>query len=237
MLNLDETVTINSSYNITRDLYLQMFGYGFPAAVVVSFVRAQVPEIDLLQLIPGYYLLLIFSFFAILVTGSDLLLRIAPEIDGKKSWGTKTYTKMQSTLSLKYILTFASLAVIFVFNIIFPLSLDSFNSFDGETLENTWSYYDVNTLETALLFILISTSQFPVFGMLKLTTEKDLIILPEYWKIVSIIAFVLSGILTPTVDGYTQLNFAFSGIFLYFFLIFLIQKRLTIKLNGISTLG
>jgi len=237
MLNLDETVTINSSYNITRDLYLQCFGYGFPAAVVINFVRAQVPEIDLLQLIPGYYLLLLFSFFVILVIGSDLFLSIAPEIDAKKAWGTKTYTKMQSILSLKYILTFAVLAVILVFNIIFPLSLDSFNTFDGDTLENTWSYNDVNTLETALLFILISTSQFPIFGMLKLTTEKDFLILPDYWKIVSVIAFILSGIVTPTVDGYTQFNFAFSGISLYFLLFFLVQKRLIIKFIGISTLG
>lgn len=237
MLNLDETVTINSSYNVTRDLYLQAFGYGFPAAVVVDFIRAQVPEINLLQLIPGYYLLLLFSFFVILVVGSDLLLRITPEIDAKKAWGTKTSTKMQSIISFKYILMFSILATILVFNIIFPLSLDSFSTFDGDTLENTWSYYDVNKLETALLCILISTGQFPVFGMLKLTTEKDFIILPEYWKTVSLIAFILSGIVTPTVDGVTQLNFAFSGISLYFLLIFLIHKRLSIKLNGISTLS
>jgi Sec-independent protein secretion pathway component TatC len=66
------------------------------------------------------------------------------------------------------------------------------------------------------------------------STEKDSQILPEYWKILSLVIFLLSGFLTPTIDGYTQLSFSFSAISLYFILINLTQKRVTIRFNGLN---
>ena len=63
MLNLDETLITTSSYIKQRDLFkefcLFIWCYYF-----VDILRAQVAEVNLLQLIPGFYLILLFiSFF------------------------------------------------------------------------------------------------------------------------------------------------------------------------------
>ena len=65
-----------------------------------------------------------------------------------------------------------------------------------------------------------------------LTSEIVINSLPEYWKIISFIIFAISGLLTPTIDGYTQLSFAFSSFTLFFLVISILEKRLNLKLTG-----
>jgi inosine triphosphate pyrophosphatase len=50
----------------------------------VEILRSQVPEIDLLQLIPGFYLILLFSSYFILISFSDSLSRFPLELDNAK---------------------------------------------------------------------------------------------------------------------------------------------------------
>jgi len=57
MLNLDETLEITSSYVVQRDLYLKGLVYSFGVIVFIDIVRGQVAEINLLQLMPGFYLI------------------------------------------------------------------------------------------------------------------------------------------------------------------------------------
>jgi len=119
-------------------------------------------------------------------------------------------------------------------NSVIPLSLDSFNSYGEKTLENIWSFDEVLSLEIILLIILITLSQFPLLVVTYVSTEKDSQILPEYWKSLSFVIFLISGFLTPTIDGYTQLSFSFCAISLYFILINLIQKRVNLRFNGLN---
>ena len=56
MLNLDETFEINNTYVVQRDLYLRGFLYSFGVIVFIELVRAQVTEVDLLQLVPGFFI-------------------------------------------------------------------------------------------------------------------------------------------------------------------------------------
>jgi len=112
------------------------------------------------------------------------------------------------------------------------LSLDSFNSYGEKTLENLWSIDEVLNLETILFTTLLSISQFPVVLLAGLTSEIVINSLPEYWKIISFIIFAVSGLLTPTIDGYTQLSFAFSAFALFFLIISILEKRLNLKLTG-----
>ena len=49
--------------------------------------------------------------------------------------------------------------------------------------------------------------------LVSLNNEKDVIVFPEFWKSLSFIVFIAAGILTPTIDGYTQLSFAGSTAF------------------------
>ena len=65
MLNLDETFEINNSYIIQRDLYLRGFLYSSGVIIFIELVRAQVAEVDLLQLIPGFYLIVLFISFLV----------------------------------------------------------------------------------------------------------------------------------------------------------------------------
>ena len=90
---------------------------------------------------------------------------------------------------------------------------------------------EVLTLEIILLVLLLLLSQFPVFIISYLTSEIRIISLPEYWKLISFLIFLASGLVTPTIDGYTQLSFAISALSLYLLVINLLQKRIKLKIN------
>lgn len=237
MLNLEETLLTNTYYVIQRDLYLKAFLYSFGVFTFIEIVRSQIAEIDLLQLIPGFYLILIFVSFTLLVIFSDLLFRIPVENDNNKSLGTKTVNKIQAGILMKFSLFLFVSCLLISLNTIIPLSLDSFNSYGEKTLENIWSFDEVINIETILLIILLSVSQLPIFALASLSTDKDINILPEFWKIISIFIFIVAGFLTPTIDGYTQLSFSFSTISLYIIIINLILKRVNIKYNSLNTLS
>lgn len=236
MLNLEETLITNSYYVIQRDLYLKAFLYSFGVNIFIDIVRSQVAEIDLLQLIPGFYLILVFVSFSLLVIFSDLIFRIPVENDNNKSLGTKTVNKIEAGILMKFSLFLFVGSLFIALNTVIPLSLDSFNSYGEKTLENIWSFDEVINIETILLVILLSVSQLPIFALGSLSTDKDINVLPEFWKIVSIFIFVIAGFLTPTIDGYTQLSFSFSAISLYIVVINLILKRVNIKYNSLNNL-
>jgi len=237
MLNLDETVEINNSYLIQRDLYLKGFLYSIGVIVFIELVRGQVAEVNLLQLIPGFYLILLFIAFIVLLYFSDLFIRIPLESDIKKSGGTKTTTRLTRSVNnrMAYFLFYFSL--ITTLNSVVPLSLDSFNSYGEKTLENIWSFDEVLTLEIILLIILLSLCQLPIIILGGFSSEKERDTLPEYWKSLSFFVFIASGLLTPTIDGYTQLSFAASALSLYLITIAIFTKRVDIKFNTLKSLS
>jgi hypothetical protein len=237
MLNLDETFELNNSYVMQRDLYLKGFLYSFGVVIFIDLVRGQVAEVNLLQLIPGFYLILLFLSFCVLLYFSDLLIRVPIESDNDKIFGTKTIERAENGISLKlgYVLFYCCLGI--SLNSVIPLSLDSFNSYGENTLENIWSFDEVITLEIILLTILLSLCQIPILFIVSLNNEKEINVLPEYWKTLSFIIFIASGILTPTIDGYTQLSFAFSALSLYLIIIIILTKRLDLKFNTVKSLS
>lgn len=237
MLNLDETLEINSSYVVQRDLYLKGLVYSVGVVVFVEIVRGQVAEINLLQLIPGFYLLLLFVSFICLMVFSDLFFRVPFETDNTKAYGTKTLNQLEKGIAMKFSFFLFTTGLLIILNTVIPLSLDSFNSYGERTLENIWSFDEVITLEIILLVLLILLSQTPLIFISYFTTEKDINILPEFWKTISLLIFVGAGFLTPTIDGYTQLSFAASALSLYLIIISIIEKRVMIKYNGTLVLG
>ena len=234
MLNLDETLYLTDSYTKQKDFYLKSFLYSFGVLIFVDILRSQVSEVNLLQLIPGFYLILLFFSFLFLVINSDFISGFSKDLDNKKEFGTKTLNKIDLFVLNRFSFFFLSIILLFVLNSVIPLSLDSFNSYGEKTLENIWSFDEVLSLEIILLIILITLSQVPILIVTYVSTEKDSQILPEYWKSLSLVIFLVSGFLTPTIDGYTQLSFSFSAISLYFILINLIQKRVNVRFNGLN---
>jgi hypothetical protein len=237
MLNLDETVDINNSYVVQRDLYLRGFLYSFGVVVFIDLVRGQISEVNLLQLIPGFYLILLFISFIFLIYFSDLVTRIPNELDNNRSLGTKTLEKLDGTILINFSFFLFYFCLLIVLNSVIPLSLDSFNTYGEKTLENIWSFDEVITLEIILLTILLILFQLPLLILFGLSNEKEKNILPEFWKPLSFIIFIVSGLLTPTIDGYTQVSFAFSALSLYLMIILILSKRIDLKFNTIQSIA
>jgi len=229
MLNLDETLVTLSNYNSQKDIILRGIGYCVGASIFLETVRSQIPETNILQLVPGLYLFLLLLSFLFLVSFSDLFTYLSLKGESKRESGTKTVNKMKFHLLMKTKFFLFSIIVLTLLQTVIPLSLDSFTSYSDITIENIWSFNEVINLEIILLSILTVLSQLPIIAISNFTTEKDTIYFPGIWKVGSFFIFVASGVLTPTIDGYTQISFAFSAIFLYLFVLTIIQKRITVK--------
>jgi hypothetical protein len=165
------------------------------------------------------------------------LLTISHEVDIRKAGGSKTLNKIEVILLVKFGFVILFTGLLIAFNTLVPLSFDSFDSYGETTLEDVWSFDEIISLETILIFFLVALAQIPVIAVIEFDAEKDAILLPEFWKPLSLFSFVLSGLITPTIDGYTQLSFAGSAIALYVIVITIIQKRVDLKFLETSSLG
>lgn len=237
MLNLDETIIIQSEYLVQKDLYLKAFSYAFGVTVFLDILRSQVPEVNLLQIIPGFYILLVFSSLFCLLVFSDFIFRIPIELDAKKEQGTKTINRIQLITLLKVTFSFLFSTLFIVLNTIIPLSLDSFDSYGENALESLWSFEEVISLESILLFLLLFLSQFPIIITSFLTTEIDISLLQEFWRIIVFVSVIVSGVITPTLDINTQLSFVFFTSIFYLFIINIIEKRVNIKFIGLNSIN
>jgi hypothetical protein len=237
MLNLEETLEISLKYSKQRDFIFRVVFYSIGVFFLVEYLRAQVPEINLIQLIPGFYLILVFCSLVLIVSLSDSFFRIPFQLDIKKDMGTKTIAKMELTVIVKFgILLITSLFCVLI-SVILPLSLDSFENYENNNLDNLWSFDEVIGVEIILAYVVLALSQFPNLAMFNLSTERDISSLPDFWRDFSFLTFVISGVITPTIDGYTQLSFAFSGISLYLVILLNTTKRLNQKFSGSMSLN
>jgi Sec-independent protein secretion pathway component TatC len=237
MFNIDENRSSIIFYYTPNDWYIKVVLYLLGAVVGLEIFRQQIPEIILLQLVPGFYLLLVLLVFIFFFIVLNFIEKGFRKIDRKKTWGTKTSKKLKFFSLGIFLLVLAISSFLLVFDNLLPLSLESFNNFGERTIENTWSFQEILNLELTLIFILLLISQFPLFSGFIYNTETNMKILPKYWKILSVISFIGSGIITPTIDGYTQFCFAISAISLYFIILFFNFQRIFIKFNGILSFG
>jgi hypothetical protein len=237
MLNLEETLSDTYTYNIQKDLYLKGILYVLGAIVFLELVRSQVTEVNLFQLVPGYYLFLVLVSFVLLIITSNLSFSIPFKLDNNSGFGTKTIGKIdsQTRFSQSFLLFvgFFGLAL----NLIIPIGFDTFDSYDEKTLSSLWSFEEVLGLESVLFTTLLFLSQIPLVILTQLGLERDLNQLPEYWKDLSFFIVVAAGFITPTIDGYTQIALSLAAISLYVILIAIVEKRLAIKFNSTSSLN
>lgn len=236
MFNLEKTLNINNIYNRQRDLYLKILFFSFPLFLFLEILRNQISEINLLQLVPGFYILLLLTSFLFLIFFSDFIFQISIQRDDNKEIGTKTREKIIGIITTRLQFFFITILLSFFITTIIPSSLESFNSYGEQTLENLWSFDEVLNLESVLFLLLIIISQIPVFFLSTFNTEISIRNLPGIWKALTLGVSILSGILTPTIDAYTQVTFAFATLFLYSLIIFICEKRLQIKNNFSSGL-
>lgn len=232
MLNIEEAVEVYESYIKQNNYILRCVFYSIIVFIFIDIIRQQVSEINLLQLIPGLYLILLFTAFIALVISSNFLTKIPYNVDSKNISGTKTFGRFRVRIIVKIrTILLMALALLTLCSVL-PLSLDSFNSYVEGELENLWSFDEVLNLEILLLIFLIILSQTPIYGFSSFNTEKILDILPQFWKNLSLTIFLTAAFITPTIDGYTQFIFASSAISLYFFIITTIKQRSVSDLQG-----
>ena len=237
MLNLDESLEVSRTYNTQRDLIFKSVLYSLSVFVILDIIREQLPEINLLQLIPGYYFLLLFLTFIFLVFLNDFFLKIPFDSENKKSFGTKTVTKLLISILIKSSVVFLFLTILASLTTVIPIGLDSFNSYGEKTLENIWSIDEVINLEITLIVVLIFISQLPTITISIIDELNGIRFLKKYWRAISLFSFIISGILTPTVDGYTQLSFSAFALIFYLVMIVISVKRTIISDLGNTNLG
>ena len=136
MLNLDNTIKIISNYNIQTDLLLKIISYLGGIVVFLEIIRSQVTEINLLQLVPGFYFFLLFISLFFLVIFSTIYTQLSLKGDFQKKRGTKTSNRMQISVVIKTRFFLFSLIIGILLNTVIPLSLDSFNNYGEKTIEN-----------------------------------------------------------------------------------------------------
>lgn len=237
MFSTDEAYELHPFYLSQQNLYTKLFSYILGALILINLVRSQISEVNLVQLIPGFYLLLLLLAFLFLIYFSYYFFRIPYLIDTKSLNGTKVRTKQSVKIAMKSGLFLFLIQLSVSLNSVVPISLECFNSYGEKTLENQWSLLEVVTLEIILLTILLFLSQFPAYFVLPIRNELLSQVFSKYWKKVSFFIILFSGFLTPTIDGYTQLSFAFSTLFLYFWSVIFSNKRMMTNINFRNSLS
>ena len=225
------------SYKIQKDLYSTGIAYTFASFTFLELLRSQVPEMNVLQLIPGYYYFLLFVSFVVMFGLSYLLFYIGKKIDVRKATGRKSPNKMLVIILTKlgFFITFASLLL--VLNTVIPLSYDSFDISGQTMLVDVWSFQEIIGLETGLICFLILICQVPIVSIINLDTEEDGMKLPAIWKDIIVVSLLIAGVITPSFDANTQLCLATGGLIFYVLVITIVQKVLKVKYTGTCVLG
>jgi len=237
MFSLDEAFFANSSYFVQTDLYAKILFSACGSFFVVEFIRAQVAEIEVLQLVPGLYLLLLFLSWVFLIAVSIAIERLPMAIDNKKSSGTKTINRLEIGILVKDSIQGAMNQLVITLSTSIPIGFEAFNSYGERTLEDLWSLDEVVALEVYLLLVIILLSQIPTLVCLNYNTEKFILGLPFGWRIIGVSCFTIGGMVTPTIDAVTQISFAASTYYLYLLVIGVLIKRRNVKSKEATSLN
>lgn len=216
MLNLGETVLTIKRYNQQSAIVFKLFFWTFPTVFFLEYLSLQVPEIKLLQLLPGLIISLLFSLFCFLLFISSFLLKLFTENDLVRYRGTKTFLRFSCKSTLKMIFLVFFIGTYALFNEIVPLSFESFEVAAESNGPSLWSINEFIGIEKSLGCLLAFASCFPFFLFSTPFSIKEIRVFPNFQRNYIFSVCVLAGVLTPTVDAATQINFIIIGITFYF---------------------
>lgn len=182
---------------------------------IVQVLKVIVSDIKFFQLSPSEYFfssIKISIYLGILLTSpfllSQLILFIRPGLN-------KNETKLIfPLLIISIILCFVSIG--FSYKILIPTALQFFISYNSDLIEPLWSFTKYFDFILVLFYTTGIAFQIPVvqiiFGVLGIISSTKMLSL---WKYVTIIATIISAILTPSTDPITQLLLTGAILFLY----------------------
>lgn len=224
MLNLPETLSISLPYPYQNSGFIKFFGFFIGGVKFLDFIRFQVSEITLLQLIPGVYFSLLFVSYGSLLFFSFTLIKLIRENDWVKKGGTRLvvrfFVRKIIFLSSQYVLG----AIFLLFNIIIPLSFESFSLFATATFANLWELNEFYNLESSLGTYIYLLSQFPLFAIGPEYSPIDFSFSKLFTRDFLFTITVIAGLFTPTLDVTTQTNFILMGVGFYLIISSLLQK-------------
>ena len=224
MLNLLETLEIYNVYLSQSETIIKFIMYSFGTFACIDYLRDQIPEIPLLQLVPGLFLAILVNAYFYILIFSFFLTDTASGSDGESKLGTKTLFSLNYKLDFKSLIPLLFLGFAFLLNVIFPISFDSLSSVGDKTIDNNWPIEKFSSIEFGLTVLLILILQLPLILSLPLYSEKFVKKLPFYQKDYIFVMSVVSGVLTPTIDIATQINFIIISVSLYNLVISLLKK-------------
>lgn len=229
MLNLDETVASLELYKIQRDSFLEGVSNSIAVFPFLNILRAQIPEIELVQLVPGSYIVVIFCVATILAFCSHSFSYYPSEVENAKEYGTKTFLRIINLVfTNKTLLLFTNMLFI-VTKCVVPLSLDSFEDIIDGGIASYWSIVRVLNIQSALVTAIGFLSEYPVILNFLVSTENILNRLPSYLRYAIFLSFLIAGMLTPTIDAYTQVSLGSLAVILYFGVIFIGETKSNMK--------
>lgn len=200
----------------------------------LELLRSQTCEIDLIQIVPGYFLFLLF-ICCLLVGFSSLIQCTIPfKLDKKDLIGSKTSFRANSELYFSFSSVLFFIFILLAINSLLPIGLDSFEEYGESTLDALWSFDEILAIETVLITALLSLSQSPLTVLPVLIEEEDFSEFFFFWKQIIFFIVIVAGLLTPTVDAYTQSTLASYGIGLYLGIFTFVQKRVDSRLETSS---
>ena len=125
MMNIEEALISYPFYQKQKDNFIRFILYSVVVFIYIDAIRQQISEINLLQLIPGIYLILLFTSFIFLIFWSNFIVNNLYDIDYISLSGTKTIERMATKIILKTRAFLCILVVALTLNSVLPLSLDS----------------------------------------------------------------------------------------------------------------
>lgn len=225
MLNLPETIFEVKPYSYEQHWGVKTFILFFGGSKFLDYIRLQVAEVTLLQLVPGLYLSIVFGFSLVVLFISLYVVQFIKELDAEKKFGTKTRNRAIVLQIIKARSSIFMVGTYVLFFGIIPLSFESFTVISTGTVANLWAIDEFLGVETSLAFIIYIIVQFPFFVTGPDYSLSDIQLAPKFLRDYLFTVTLLSGVCTPTVDVATQVNFIIIGISFYLLMTLLIKKN------------
>ena len=224
MLNLPETLYLSLPYPYQNSELFKFIGFFIGGVIFLDFLRFQVSEITLLQLIPGVYFSLLLTSSLSFLFFSLTIIKIIRENDWLKRGGTRLAVR----IFVRQIILFTSQYIVgaffLLFNIIIPLSFESFSLFVSATFVNFWELNQFYNLESSLGTYIYILAQFPLFAIGPEYNVIDFSLAKAFTRDYLFSLTVIAGLFSPTLDVTTQINFILVGIGLYFIISSFLKK-------------
>lgn len=226
MLNLPETLALSLPYPYQNSEIIKFLGFFIGGVVFLDFMRYQVSEITLLQLIPGIYFSLLLTSFASCLFFSWSIVKFIRENDWVKRGGTRLVVRVFVRQIILFSAQYVIIAFFLLFKVIIPLSFESFSLFASTTFINFWELNEFFNLESSLGTYIYLLAQFPLFTIGPDYNVIDFSFARIFTRDYLFSLTVIAGLFSPTLDVTTQINFILIGIGFYFIISSFLKKIL-----------